>query len=505
MAFPPIRLQPDPETSSEPSVTELTPHRAEALLAAGRVGEALMTIEMALARSPGDPRLAPLRARAIAAIEAMDPGFAALQLDAAVNDERPSAHLELGHAYVLREAWADAERCFGRALALDPSAEAHASLGLVCLNTGRAADAERRSLDALALDEAHVVASQTLAAVLEARGEFDAAARQLDRAYARQALFDLAVAEPALRVLVLATTSNGNVPYKTIMPPARYSRLVWYMEHARPEETPDPARYDVVFNAIGDADLAEASLAAVERFLAGCPKPVLNRPDRVMRTRRDRLGEALGGIGDVVVPRTVRLAADEIARRGLAVLAREHGLAAPLLARPAGLHGGQGMARLESPEDLERFQPEPGDHYLIQYLDYRSADGLYRKQRMLFVGGKPYPYHQAISQHWLVHHDTAGMGDSPERRAEEARFLADPEAVLGARGMAAVTAIGEALGLDYGGVDFAMLPDGRVLVFEANATMLAHPEDPAGPYAYKNPYVQAIASAFQALLRTRAG
>ena len=38
--------------------------------------------------------------------------------------------------------------------------------------------------------------------------------------------------------------------------------------------------------------------------------------------------------------------------------------------------------------------------------------------------------------------------------------------------MAAVACVGERPGLDYGGVDFSVLPDRRVLVFVANATVV---------------------------------
>jgi hypothetical protein len=54
--------------------------------------------------------------------------------------------------------------------------------------------------------------------------------------------------------------------------------------------------------------------------------------------------------------------------------------------------------------------------------------------------------------------------------------------------------------LDYAGVDFSLLPDGRVLLFEANATMLAHPEAPDGPLAHKNPFIERVFTAFQAML-----
>jgi glutathione synthase/RimK-type ligase-like ATP-grasp enzyme len=69
--------------------------------------------------------------------------------------------------------------------------------------------------------------------------------------------------------------------------------------------------------------------------------------------------------------------------------------------------------------------------------------------------------------------------------------------------MAAIEAVGHRLGLDYAGIDFAVLRDGRAVVFEANATMLVHPEDANGEFAYKNPYAARIFAAFQAMIADR--
>jgi tetratricopeptide (TPR) repeat protein len=487
-------------------VTDTTLKEAEAWLAAGRAAEALLAAEIRLTHAPRNRRLTDLRDRAMAAIQAMDPAFAALQLDAAVNPGKAEAQLELGHAYLATERLADAERCFKRALGLDRgSAEAHAALGVAYLAAGIDAGAEHHSRQALAADPAHVVASQTLASLMEARGESAAAQALLDNVYSRRSIYAEAAPGGLARVLVLATAQAGNTPYPAIMPKARYSRLVWYMEYARPEETPGPDLYDVVFNAIGDADLAEPSQAAVRRFLADCPKAVLNDPAKVARTRRDHIPDLLAGIPDLVVPRTVRLDAAEIAAGGLAVAAARRGFTGPTLVRPIGSHGGKGLTLAADLEAMAALPPWSGDVYLTEYVDYRSADGLFRKQRVLFVDRRPHAYHQAISTGWMVHHQTAGMGDHADWRAEEARFLEDSEGAIGARAMAAVAAIGRTLDLDYAGVDFAVMPDGRALVFEANATMLAHLEDPAGPYAHKNPHVQRIAAAFQTLLAERAG
>ena len=83
------------------------------------------------------------------------------------------------------------------------------------------------------------------------------------------------------------------------------------------------------------------------------------------------------------------------------------------------------------------------------------------------------------------------------------RLPEDARAALGAQAMTAIAAIGRRLDLDYGGIDFALLPDGRVFVFEANATMLVHRERNDGVLSHKNLHVQRIADAFENLLARR--
>ncbi|PPQ26514.1 ATP-grasp domain-containing protein [Rhodopila globiformis] len=143
---------------------------------------------------------------------------------------------------------------------------------------------------------------------------------------------------------------------------------------------------------------------------------------------------------------------------------------------------------------------DPG--YVTAFIDYRPPDGWFRKYRFIFVDGCPYPYHLAISRDWLVHYWTAGMAGDRARQAEEQRFLADPEAELGTSGVTALRAIAARMALDFGGIDFGMMPDGRIVVFEANATMLVHPEL-APHFAYRNHAVTAIQQAFRTMLASR--
>ena len=77
------------------------------------------------------------------------------------------------------------------------------------------------------------------------------------------------------------------------------------------------------------------------------------------------------------------------------------------------------------------------------------------------------------------------MADKPDHRQEEARFLGDMPAALGDKAMAALERIQDALGLDYAGIDFGLGPDGDLLLFEANATMVIAPLDADERWAYR--------------------
>lgn len=301
-------------------------------------------------------------------------------------------------------------------------------------------------------------------------------------------------------MLVLTTSESGNVPHRYLLPKARFTRINWFIEYATPGQVPPD--HDAVFNAVGDADLAGPTLAPMRAFLAASGERVINQPDKVMQTGRENMPLLLGDIEGVVVPKTARLAAADIAGEGLAACIDKAGLELPVLLRPIGSHGGQGLQRALTPDELAEVSlPAGADAYVTAYHDYVSADGWHRKYRMIFVDRRPYPYHLAISQDWLVHYESADMPGDPARVAEERRYLDDPEAALGPKAMAAVTAIGQRMDLDYCGVDFSLLPSGEVLVFEANATMLVHTEPANSALAHKNAPVAAICEAFQALLR----
>ncbi len=431
-----------------------------------------------------------------------DPAAAAAAFERAlaIAPERAVVHLNLGLVLIELERAAEARVRLTRALELDPtSATAHANLSSLYYLAGRKSLARSHAYRALALEPELMSAHQNLAALLAEAQQHDAARAHRDRAYGERNLVITAAAEPRGRVLILSTTESGNTPDRHLIPPARYTRLLWFVEYASEAQMAALPDYDVAFNAIGDEDLAGPTAENARRFAALTDRRLLNAPDKIARTRRDLAGALFEGVEGVVTPATARVEAADVAVGGVREAARRAGIAEPFLVRPIGSHGGKGLALVGGDAPDEPLTPA-GAYYLTAFADFRSPDGFWRKYRAIFVDRRPLPYHLAISPNWMVHYESAGMEDAPDRLAEEMRFLEDPAAAIGADAWAAVTAIGAAMDLDYGGVDFSLMPDGRVLLFEANATMLAHPEAPDGPLAHKNPAIERIFDAFQTML-----
>ncbi|HZV91668.1 MAG TPA: hypothetical protein VFF72_00545 [Caldimonas sp.] len=370
---------------------------------------------------------------------------------------------------------------------------------------GDVASAERWYRLVLLLDPKVAAAHQNLAAIHADRGEFGEADECRRRAYAIQRVFVEPVEVPARRLLILcAGRTAGNVPFETLLSSGHCDRIKYVIDFASEDEDRQLPPFDLVFNAIGEPDVAAPIAARLYRFVARCGRPVLNAPAAVVRTRRHRLVHLLGDLADVAVASCSHHERPPRSRAELTERLRQDEMTLPVLARPEATHGGQGLVRCESLEALEQtLQQIDGPHYLTAFHDVRLEDGHYRKYRVVFVDRKPHAYHLAISAHWMAHHFSADMAAQPWKIAEERRFLGDPAATLGDRAMAAIAAIGRRLDLDYAGVDFTTLPDGRAFVFEANATMLVHFERANGPFAFRNAQVQRIVDAFGALLARR--
>jgi hypothetical protein len=346
---------------------------------------------------------------------------------------------------------------------------------------------------ALAADPDLPEAHQGMASVLSELG-LDGGEEHRRRGYSARAL----VTQPyrgtgtAVPLLLLVSARGGNIPTQLWIDDRRFTLHALYPEYFDPGAPLPP--HALVVNAVGDADLCGLALERAEALLARSGAPVINAPARVRVTGRAENARRLAAIPGVVAPRI-----EALPRPGLAAGAQ---LEFPLLLRSPGFHTGRHFVLVADRPALQRAAASlAGDELLaIQYLDARGRDGMARKYRVMFIDGTAYPLHLAISSDWKVHYFSADMAREAKFREEERRFLNDMPAVLGARAMRALEGIAGALGLEYAGVDFALAPDGSVLVFEANATMVVFPPTPDPMWDYRRPAIDTVLGAARRML-----
>jgi hypothetical protein len=379
------------------------------------------------------------------------------------------------------------------------------NLGNILFEDDDLAEAQKLYENALAIDPSLVYAHQGLANVLAKQGD-DGAARHRAQGFAGHSIVDKPYRGTGtpLRVLLIVSAKGGNIPTNIILDDRVFAVTAVYAEYYdRSRELP---AHDLVFNAVGDADLCGDILDDVERIAAKSGAPVINRPELIRNSGRHANAMRLSGLSDVIVPRTALLPRRDLAASNAAALLAQHGLGFPLLLRSPGFHTGQNFLRVEDRDGLAATVAQlPGDELLaIELLDARGADGMARKYRVMFIGGNLYPLHLALSQSWKVHYFTSAMADDAEFRREERAFLDNIETVLGARAMRGLGQLRDALGFDYGGVDFALAPDGRLLLFEANATMAIVPPPPEPVWDYRRKPIDKALEAARALLFGRA-
>ena len=398
---------------------------------------------------------------------------------------------------------AAARTVYERAVGVAPqSALAHANLAGVLYAANDYEGARRSYAAALALEPEMAAAHQGLSYALTRLEREDEALVHRRLGFAGRALETAPFrgAGRPVEVLLLVAARGGTLYTESFLD-ERIFRTTTLVADAYDGEPLPPV--DVIFNAIADADRAPAELRAMDGLTAAARAPVLNPPARVLATARESNAARLAALDGVVAPRTVRArSADVLADPG--GVAARNGLTFPLLARAPGFHTGQHFEPAADAAALAAAVAAfPSDEvFLIEYIDVRNSDGAVRKFRMMGIGDALYPMHVAVADAWKVHYFTAGMASDAAKRAEDARFLADPRAAIGGAAYAALERIRAEIRLDYMGIDFALDRAGRVVVFEANATMIVLPPAPEPIWDYRRaPVERALDAARNLLLR----
>ena len=194
----------------------------------------------------------------------------------------------------------------------------------------------------------------------------------------------------ALRVLAFKAAGDvsTNTPLEFLL---EGSDVVLYSLYIVPgQPLPEVPEHDIAIVTVGESDRDRPVMREIERLIQSWPCPVLNRPDRVLQLSREGMYSLLRDVPGVVMPPTIRINRTDFDKLGRGLLPGKQfpdDEAFPLIARPLGSHAGRGLVKLDAAEAIEAYlagQPDP-EFFISPYVDYRSADGQFRKYRIIGI------------------------------------------------------------------------------------------------------------------------
>lgn len=263
---------------------------------------------------------------------------------------------------------------------------------------------------------------------------------------------------------------------------------------------------DIIINSICDPDTNKKGLDLALELLHNVSIPVINSPLLIGQTTREKTYALLHDLPGINIPKTVRITPRYLSE--IPKMLEREGMTYPYIFRSAGEHGGEGMELIMNENELhklESFAFDGRDFYAIEFIDFKSQDGYYRKARVMVVDGEAFVRHLIIADSWKVHAESRSilMNDHVSLRQEEESFVKDPPAYI----KTLCKEMHKILKLDFFGIDCNIGLDGSLLIFEINTCMntsfSAKNKEAYETYKYLTESSTKIKEAFKELLYRR--
>ena len=177
-----------------------------------------------------------------------------------------------------------------------------------------------------------------------------------------------------------------------------------------------------------------------------------------------QVAQLLDGIPGLVVAETVSACTAAIRRWPPGSI--EAPASSPTHHRPRGRHPYRARPSRSINSDRPMRSPRSKrvkEYIATQFVDFASADGIYRKYRVYFIGNATVLRHMYVSDHWNVHSaDRARfMAPRPDIIAEERALIESDRAFRRVRSREVFREVRERMPLDFFGLDFATAPGRR--------------------------------------------
>lgn len=301
---------------------------------------------------------------------------------------------------------------------------------------------------------------------------------------------------------------GGHFSIKDFVNRKQYNLMTLNLLENNIDEINNVPKFDLFLNTIACPDLKRESLIAAARFLDSYPNiPVINHPHQVMETTRERNALRLNLIPGVRFPKTERLKWDGISVDAIAREICGLGFVFPIIVRQVGSQTGSTVKLVNNKQEFcSHFQniPVNREYYIIQFQDYRNKRNVFNKIRVFFIDDNFYPVANLFNDSWNVHSgDRYSIMDKTQWTQDEERcFMNDPVRYLGTENFDKLCKVRDLVGLDFFGIDFTILQNGTLFIFELNAAM-RHNFDHAKNFPYTEPHLRKISNAFDAMLQSR--
>ncbi len=452
---------------------------------------------------------------------------AANDLKVAVKAEPTRGDAQMAYADALIESgqFDDAAEVIRNALKnnIGPPIERNYLWGRLMFRMGRFADARQSFSTVLSADPSQMTYYQALAAANYHTGATVDATRITRAAIEKFPSQTRTTGTPELRVLVLDALGNetfsqidrhpityaiGNFPAYLPADRVAYTHvLADNIENLG--DTLDLSQFDIALNnrTVFERIEARGHTERVDRTAAALPMPLINTPAAVKQTARQSNAQRFAASEKFIFPRTIRIAHEADAKATSERILAE--MEFPIILRPLDTHSGHGVKLVQTEAELsEILHGHPfADFYAIAYHDCQSDDGYFRRYRFALIGDKMIPCGLHVGKGWNVHGegraevDWVGLGFDKQ----EIAFYEEPTTVLGSAPKDFFRDIIDAIDLDIYGFDFGFRRDGRVVVYEINASMGLSLAGTSIDETYRKAYRKAVTNDIEAYLFDRAG
>jgi hypothetical protein len=302
------------------------------------------------------------------------------------------------------------------------------------------------------------------------------------------------------QILSIALISP-NPPVETTCLPLRQQHLMSNFPSQLVKRRPDRYRFISVFvgseprsiaaeigpgervitlnNLVNGERLRGGDLEAVQRHEQALGFAVVNPAAQALHCTRQETAELLKGIPGLIVPKVMRFRLDAALTDALRSTIGEL-FAFPILLRTVGQQQGVNIHLVSRSDELDVVLAQfmelgEKEFYVIEYVGVEHANGFFRRFRAAYVEGAPTIMRLDYDRQWMVkgrknERILAHYRKDPTLFREANSFVEQPQQI-GETAWRALREVGRRIPLDVFGLDFEVDDQGRVVFFEANATM----------------------------------